>query len=129
MRLALIVSLCIMLILTASAVHAQDQGEPPCCEEGERRLCGTDTGVCETGRAVCKDGEWVECKGLRGPVSEADICGNGIDDNCNGEVDENCFPWLSFILVGLGIFFIGIGLYYMQKGQGGRIISEDLAKD
>ncbi len=127
MKLALVVSLCIMLILTASVVHAQEELY---CEEGERRLCGIDTGVCESGRAVCKNGEWVECKGLKKPVSEADICGNGIDDNCNGEVDENCFPWLSFILVGLGIFFIGIGLYYMQKDRGGgRIISEDLAKD
>ena len=127
MKLALIVSLCIMLILTAAVAHAQE--EPPCCEEGERRVCGVDTGVCQSGRAVCKNGEWVECKGLQGPASETDICGNGIDDNCNGEVDENCFPWLSFILVGLGIFFIGIGLYYMQKERGGRIISEGLAKD
>lgn len=137
MRLFLIVSFCIMLIIAASAAHAQDyvppqlvgQEEPPCCDEGERRRCGIDVGVCESGRAVCKEGEWVECVGSVGPIAEVDVCFNGIDDNCNGEVDENCFPWISLILVGIGILFIGIGLYYMQKEKGERIVSEGISKD
>ena len=119
----ILITFCIIFLLMQTD-HAQNF-----CEEGERRVCGTDIGVCESGRAVCKDGQWVECVGSKGPISENDVCGNGIDDNCNGEVDENCFPWVSFILVGLGILFIGIGLHYMQKEKGERIIRERLGKD
>lgn len=125
MKLALIVSLCIMLLLTVS-VHAQEES---CCDEGDRRECGPDVGACRPGRSICKSGNWVECVGSEGPLSPNDICGNGIDDNCDGEVDENCFPWISFILVGIGIFFVGVGLHYIQKEKGERIISEGIAKD
>ncbi len=123
MRLAFFVLLCMIIFFTFN-VQAQEV-----CNEGDRRRCGTDVGVCETGIAVCKGGKWVECVGCKGPISEIDICGNGIDDDCDGEVDEGCFPWISLILVGLGILFIGIGLYYMQKGKGERILREGLGKD
>ena len=114
----------LLVILVSVAVHAQET-----CNEGDRRVCGTDTGVCESGRVVCKDGKWVECVGCKGPISEIDICGNRIDDNCDGEVDENCFPWISLVFLGMGFLFIGIGLYYMQKEKGERFIPETLGKD
>jgi len=99
------------------------------CVEGTRRECGTDTGVCEKGIAVCREGRWVECVGCKGQISDFDICGNGIDDNCDGEVDENCLLWLSLILMGTGFLFIAIGIYYMQKERGERFITESLGKD
>ena len=122
MRSVLALSLCVILLLTVTA-SAQD------CSEGERRECGSDIGICKPGRSICKDGEWVECVGSEGPISETEVCGNGLDDNCDGEVDEGCFPWMSFILVGLGILFIGIGLHYMHKERGERIITKGLADD
>lgn len=112
------------LLMMLPPVHAQ-----PYCKEGDRRICGSDVGVCEAGRSLCKDGLWQECTGSRGPDSYVDVCGNGLDDNCDGQTDENCFPWTSFVLVGMGLLFIGIGLYYMQRGKGERMASEGLAKD
>jgi len=112
------------LVALATIAYAQ---EP--CVEGTRRECGSDTGVCKTGIAVCRDGKWVECVGCRGQISDVDICGNGVDDNCNGEVDENCFLWLSLILMGTGFLFIGVGLYYMHREKGERFMPESLGKD
>ncbi len=99
------------------------------CEEGARRICGSDVGVCETGRSICKDGKWGECKDNKKPTSYKDECGNSLDDDCDGETDENCFPWVSLVLVGMGFLFIGLGLLYMQRGKGEGMISEGLAKD
>lgn len=112
-------------LLVLSAVAAGEEY----CNEGERRVCGTDTGVCETGRSICINGIWVDCEGGKGPDSLTEKCGNGLDDNCDGTIDEGCFPWFSMVLLGMGLLFIGIGLYYMQRGRGERVISEGLAKD
>ena len=101
------------------------------CEDGQRRLCGTDVGVCKHGISICKNGTWSECEGAKMPTSYKDICGNHLDDNCDGEVDEDCFPWVSLVLIGFGLLFISIGLYYMQKEKTSkdRIFSEGLGKD
>ncbi|UCC91325.1 MAG: hypothetical protein JSV39_03350 [Candidatus Aenigmatarchaeota archaeon] len=123
MRLALIVSLCVMLFFVNSA-NAQEV-----CGEWERKVCGTDVGVCRSGRSICRNGVWEECEGDVGPASEDEICWNGLDDNCDGGVDEGCLTWLSFILVGLGILFVIIGIYYMHKGKGERIVTEGIGKD
>lgn len=57
--------------------------EGPCVEDAVRE-CGNDTGACEVGTQTCQDGEWTDCTGI-GPTSET--C-NGVDDDCDGEVDE-----------------------------------------
>jgi len=114
----------VSLIVLSSAVSA----DGPACNEGDRRVCGSDVGVCEAGRSTCKDGVWGACEGGRGPMPN-EVCGNSLDDDCNGQVDENCFPWLSLVLVGMGMLFIGIGLYYMQKGKGERMLRERVSKD
>lgn len=53
--------------------------------------CGGGLGACVPGEYQC-DGSGslsvVTCVGAVTPIDE--ICGNGIDDNCNGEVDEFC---------------------------------------
>lgn len=118
----LVLALIIVFLVVAPSVRAQD------CEEGVRRICGTEVGICEPGRSTCRDGKWSECEGGRGP-DYSDECGNGLDDDCDGETDENCFPWVSFVLVGGGLLFIGIGLIYIQHSKGERMVSEGLAKD
>ena len=71
-----------------------DEIEGGCaCEAGTRRECysGPDgtvgVGACAGGVQVCaEDGSgWGPCEGEAVPASEA--C-NGVDDNCNGEIDE-----------------------------------------
>ncbi|MGC9043130.1 MAG: MopE-related protein [Myxococcota bacterium] len=52
------------------------------------RECGSNIGSCRTGLQSCKDGRWGECIGAIGPKDE--ICGDGLDNNCNGQIDEGC---------------------------------------
>ena len=52
------------------------------CVYGEKRDCGTDEGRCERGEQVCIAGSWTECSGGVRPIAE--ICGNGIDEDCDG---------------------------------------------
>jgi len=61
------------------------------CTPGETRPCyegpsGTEgVGICKAGVATCvEDGtDWSECVGQITP--QAEICSNGIDENCDGE--------------------------------------------
>ncbi|MBU0662417.1 MAG: DNRLRE domain-containing protein [Candidatus Diapherotrites archaeon] len=59
------------------------------CEEGTTQPCGeTEEGACSYGTQTCVDGEWGECGGdYQGPESET--CGNGIDEDCDGQ-DLEC---------------------------------------
>ena len=54
---------------------------------------GLPRGACKPGVQTCAAGAWGACTGQVLPVPEAcgsDGTGNGIDDNCNGLVDEGC---------------------------------------
>ena len=42
--------------------------------------------ICHMGYLGCVDGEWEECEGYVGPENE--IC-DGLDNNCNGEIDND----------------------------------------
>ena len=63
------------------------------CVEGARQACSTgpegtrDVGACVSGSQTCVGGAWSTCEGEIAPTTET--C-NGIDDNCDGEVDEGC---------------------------------------
>jgi hypothetical protein len=58
------------------------------CEAGETRLCYPEgLGICATGTEECDEGSWGGVCTANEPVDE--ICGNGLDDNCDGIVD-NC---------------------------------------
>jgi hypothetical protein len=69
------------------------QGEP-CPTAGTMEVCyggAADTlgvGPCKAGNRICQDNlRWGTCVGEVRPTGE--ICGNQIDDNCNGEIDED----------------------------------------
>ena len=43
------------------------------------------TGICKIGIKLCLKGSFGSCLGYQGP--KAEVC-NGLDDNCNGQIDE-----------------------------------------
>lgn len=56
------------------------------CFTGPETALGV--GVCVGGHRTCNSaGTWSECVGEVVPSME--VCGNGLDENCNGESDEN----------------------------------------
>ena len=96
MRASLLVG---VLSITACGPKVTNNGDPdaattvPECEPGTSEACysgapGTQgVGPCVAGSRVCgADGLWGGCSGEVAPVGEA--CSNGVDDNCNGAVDE-----------------------------------------
>jgi hypothetical protein len=56
--------------------------------------CTVGTGACEnTGTYVCNSsGSGTECSASPGTPDPSETCGNGIDDDCNGMVDDGCTP-------------------------------------
>lgn len=54
------------------------------CHPGDERPCRTE---CGTGVERCVDGQWYGCTA---PRVRPEICGNGVDDNCDGQIDEGC---------------------------------------
>ena len=68
------------------------------CTPGETQKCNyqglpetENIGPCKAGISTCKDdGKWGKCVGEVLPVYETgnELCGNGIDDDCNGVVDD-----------------------------------------
>lgn len=63
-----------------------DDGIACGCTEGENRVCGINSGACQTGTQTCSGGTWSICGGgYMGPTQET--C-NNIDDDCDGTADE-----------------------------------------
>ncbi|MFQ5647945.1 MAG: hypothetical protein ACE5FW_01800 [Candidatus Aenigmatarchaeota archaeon] len=58
------------------------------CSNGAQQACGIDVGVCEHGVQVCSGYKWGPCTG--GIEPENEVCGNGLDDDCDGYLDEGC---------------------------------------
>ncbi|MFT5355547.1 MAG: hypothetical protein ACI9KE_002766, partial [Polyangiales bacterium] len=55
------------------------------CVVGAVRDCGEEVGACVLGRETCEGGTWSACEG--GVVSTDEVC-NGLDDDCDGAVDN-----------------------------------------
>ena len=55
------------------------------CAPGDERPCGEDRGACRAGVQRCDNNAWSrQCLG--GSAPQAEIC-NGLDDDCDGQVD------------------------------------------
>ncbi len=63
----------------------------PVCVEGSTQSCASPgnplIGACRAGTRVCSGGVWGPCSEVLPAASED--C-NGVDDNCNGMIDEGC---------------------------------------
>ena len=67
------------------------------CTPGKTQTCsyegpaGTEgIGACKAAIRTCdENGKWGKCEGGHEPVDEiGELCGNGIDDDCNGKIDD-----------------------------------------
>ncbi len=62
----------------------------PGCPEGTTEICARPgnplVGACRTGEHTCTGGVWSPCSDV---MPAAEEC-NGLDDNCNGAIDEGC---------------------------------------
>ncbi len=58
------------------------------CEEGQTRECINSSlfGAC-LGQQLCHNNAWQTC---RAPTPVAERCGDGVDNNCDGAIDEHC---------------------------------------
>jgi MYXO-CTERM domain-containing protein len=66
-----------------------------CTNKHAAKPCTVGVGICERqGVYQCKaDGSGSVCSVVPGPPNPGgEICGNGLDDNCNGAIDEGCPP-------------------------------------
>lgn len=63
-----------------------------CCTDGETRECGSDVGICEKGTQTCLSGSWQTSVCADEVAPRGEICYNGLDDNCDGNIDDGCDP-------------------------------------
>ena len=81
-------------ISSYSSASTKWEWQCPSCTNGQSISCYTGTGgtqgvgVCKAGTQTCVNGQWGACVGEVLP--QAEICGDGKDNNCNGQIDEGC---------------------------------------
>ena len=56
------------------------------CQDGAQRACGTDEGECQAGTQLCRNNASIRCENAVTPTDE--VC-DGLDNNCDGAVDNN----------------------------------------
>jgi hypothetical protein len=56
-------------------------------------MCPNQTGVCAGAAQICEAGQLLSCENIYASqpnYSETDVCGDDLDNNCDGQVDEGC---------------------------------------
>jgi PKD repeat protein len=56
-----------------------------CCTTGDTRPCVNMKGACAKGTQKCEAGSWGSCS----IQPRTEICGNNVDDDCDGKIDES----------------------------------------
>ncbi len=69
----------------SSACYSPGSGPNTGCQQDPSTGAWSCTGACEAGTRTCTTGVWSGCQGETTPTVEA--C-NGVDDDCDGQVDE-----------------------------------------
>jgi len=109
------------LILVMPFSHAQ-----VFCQDGDTRECGIDVGICKKGVTRCVGGVWLDkCEGEVKPINE--ICGNGLDDNCDGQIDNCGDPFmenLSYVMIASGASLVVFAMI-VSRIQGKRERKEE----
>jgi hypothetical protein len=60
------------------------------CQETETRVCGIDTGACQSGMQTCTNLMWGDCVGEITQLTQDSCAEAGDDSNCNGMINDRC---------------------------------------
>ena len=104
----------VILALSILAISAAAQIPSPCMP-GDERLCGSDVGECQKGTVKCTVDGWGSCEGGIKPAEEE--CTDGLDNDCNGLVDDCGFNTVSIILIGSGFMLLLVALILSKVGK------------
>ena len=81
---------------TTSSSSSTSSSSETGCSSGTANDCysgppGTaGKGICKAGKQTCSDGVWGACQGE--VVPQAEVCGDGLDNDCDGAADVECSP-------------------------------------
>ncbi len=107
--------LLIALMVVILSVSAFGQLSIVPCRDGDTRPCGSDVGECERGVITCHGGAWGECEG--GVLPQEEDCTDGLDNDCNGLVDDCGANTSSIILIGAGCMLLVVALVLNKMGK------------
>ncbi len=107
----------IVLVLSCVGGTALGQGLVDLipCRDGQARPCGSSVGACEKGLSTCQNHVWGACEG--GIKATEEICNDGIDNDCNGLVDDCGSSMASMILICSGCALLAVALILSRLGK------------